>query len=87
MLDVVRQFVQGHSTTVVEPGLRTAFLQFYVRLIAELASEVGRQEWFGQLVAEDANLKTALTWAADRDAETLLRCVADCGSSGRREES
>ena len=74
MLDVVRQFVQGHSRAVVEPRLRTAFLQFYVRLIAELASEVGREEWFGQLAAEDANLKTALTWAAeDRDAETLLR--------------
>jgi predicted ATPase/DNA-binding XRE family transcriptional regulator len=74
MLDVVRQFVQGHSRAVVEPRLRTAFLQFYVRLIAELASEVGREEWFGQLAAEDANLKMALTWAAeDRDAETLLR--------------
>jgi predicted ATPase/DNA-binding XRE family transcriptional regulator len=74
MLDVVRQFVQGHFRTVEEPRPRTAFLQFYVRLIAELASEVGREEWFGQLVAEDANLKTALTWAAeDRNAETLLR--------------
>jgi predicted ATPase len=74
MLDVVRQFVQGRSRAMVEPGIRTAFLQFYVRLIAELASEVGREEWFGQLAAEDANLKTALTWAAeDRDAETLLR--------------
>jgi predicted ATPase len=73
MLDVVRQFVQG-STAVVESGLRAGFLQFYLRLLAELAGEVGREEWFGQLAAEDANLKTALTWAAeDRDAETLLR--------------
>jgi predicted ATPase/DNA-binding XRE family transcriptional regulator len=73
MLDVVRQFVQG-STAVVESGLRAGFLQFYLRLLAELAGEVGREEWFGQLAAEDANLKTALTLAAeDRDAETLLR--------------
>ena len=73
MLDVIRQFVQG-STAVVESGLRAGFLQFYLRLLAELAGEVGREEWFGQLAAEDANLKTALTWAAeDRDAETLLR--------------
>ena len=72
MLDVIRQFVQG-STAVVESGLRAGFLQFYLRLLAELAGEVGREEWFGQLAAEDANLKTALTWAAeDRDAETLL---------------
>ena len=74
MLDVVRQFVQRHSGAVAEPRLRTAFLHFYIRLLAELASEVGREEWFGQLAAEDANLKTALTWAVeDRDAETLLR--------------
>jgi predicted ATPase/DNA-binding XRE family transcriptional regulator len=73
MLDVVRQFVQG-PTAVVESGLRAGFLQFYLRLLAELAGEVGREEWFGQLAAEDANLKMALTWAAeDRDAETLLR--------------
>ena len=31
-------------------------------------------KWYGQLAAEDANLNTALTLAAeDRDAETLLR--------------
>jgi hypothetical protein len=43
-------------------------------LLAELASEVGREEWYGVLAAEDANLKMALSWAAeDEDAETLLR--------------
>ena len=74
MLDVVRQFVQRRSRTVPEPRLRADFLQFYIRLLAELASEVGRKEWYGQLAAEDANLNTALTLAAeDRDAETLLR--------------
>ena len=74
MLDVVRQFVQARSGSGVEPGLRTDFLQFYLSLLAELASEVGREEWFAVLASEDANLKTALTWAAeDRDAETLLR--------------
>jgi predicted ATPase len=73
MLDVVRQFVQG-STAVVELGLRARFLHFYLRLLAELAGGVGRDEWFGQLTAEEANLTTALTWAAeDRDAEILLR--------------
>ena len=74
MLDVVRQFVQRRSRTVPEPRLRADFLQFYIRLLAQLASEVGRKEWYGQLAAEDANLNTALTLAAeDRDAETLLR--------------
>ncbi len=35
---------------------------------------MGREEWFALLAEEDANLKTALTWAAnDRDGETLLR--------------
>jgi predicted ATPase len=74
MLDVVRQFVQARSGSGVEPGLRTDFLQFYLSLLDELTSEVGREEWFAVLASEDANLKTALTWAAtDRNAETLLR--------------
>ena len=74
MLDVVRQFVQARSGSGGEPALRAAFLQFHLGLLAELASEVGREEWFGILAAEDVNLKTALTWAAqDGDAESLLR--------------
>jgi predicted ATPase/transcriptional regulator with XRE-family HTH domain len=74
MLDVVRQFVQARSGAGVKPGLRTAFLRFYLSLLDELTSEVGREEWFAVLASEDANLKTALSWAAtDRDADTLLR--------------
>ena len=74
MLDVVRQFVPPLSGSGVEPGLRTAFLRFYLRLLDEQTSEVGREEWFAVLAEEDANLKTALTWAAnDRDGETVLR--------------
>ena len=74
MLDVVRQFVQPPSGPGVEPGLRTAFLRFYLQLLSEQASEVGREEWFALLAEEDANLKTALTWSAnDRDGESLLR--------------
>jgi predicted ATPase/DNA-binding XRE family transcriptional regulator len=74
MLDVVRQFVQARSGPGVELGLRAAFQQFYLRLLDELASEVGREGWFATLATEDANLRTALIWAAkDRDADTLLR--------------
>jgi predicted ATPase/DNA-binding XRE family transcriptional regulator len=74
MLDVVRQFVQARSGPGVQSRLRTAFLQFYLRLLAELAKDVGREEWYSALAAEDANLKMALAWAADDgDAEILLR--------------
>jgi predicted ATPase/DNA-binding XRE family transcriptional regulator len=74
MLDVVRQFVQARSGPGIQSRLRTPLLQFYLGLLADLASEVGGEEWYGVLAAEDANLRMAITWAAeDRDAETLLR--------------
>ena len=44
------------------------------RLLAELRVRWAERSGSAILAAEDANLKTALTWAAeDRDAETLLR--------------
>jgi non-specific serine/threonine protein kinase len=75
MLDVVREFVHGPAPHRVEPGQRTAFTGFYLDLLREVENNVGReQEWFEPLLAEEANLRTALQWAAeDGDAETLLR--------------
>jgi hypothetical protein len=75
MLDVVRDFVRGPGPQRVESGLRTAFVAFFVRLLAEVDTHVGHEhEWFELLSAEEANVRTAMTWAADDgDADTLLR--------------
>jgi predicted ATPase/DNA-binding XRE family transcriptional regulator len=74
MFDVVRQFVQARTAPGIQSRFRTAVLQLYLSLRADLASDVGGEEWYGVLAAESANLKMTLTWAAeDGDAETLLR--------------
>ena len=75
MLDVVRQFVEERAPRASAPGLRTAFLAFFLALLDEVQKDVGREpEWFELLSAEESNLRTALTWAAEEgDADTLLR--------------
>ena len=75
MLDVVRDFVGRQQDPEVPADLRASFLAFYVDLVSEVQRHVGREhEWFELLAAEEPNVRTALTWAAEaRDAETLLR--------------
>jgi predicted ATPase/transcriptional regulator with XRE-family HTH domain len=74
MLDVVRQFVSG-SAYQVEPSRRYRVLSFYLDLLAEVETSVGREhEWFELLSTEEANVRASLSWAADdHDAETVLR--------------
>ncbi len=75
MLDVVREFVRAGEPGGPEAGLRRAFVDFFVRLVADVAKNVGRErDWFEVLTAEEANVRRALTWAAeDEDADSLLR--------------
>jgi predicted ATPase/DNA-binding XRE family transcriptional regulator len=75
MLDVVREFVLGQHPDEIDRGLRTAYQEFFLDLLARVAANVGpEQTWFQVLDAEEANVRTALRWAAeDHDAETLLR--------------
>lgn len=79
MFDVVREFVQGAEPPDVTAGRRAALTAFYLDLLAEAGTNVGRErEWFGPLSSEEANVRAALTWAeGDQDAETLLRL--SCG--------
>ena len=75
MLDVVREFVSGSGSRDARTGLRTAFQAFYLDLLDEAEKSVGREdEWFELLTVEEANVRTALTWASEAgDAEALLR--------------
>lgn len=75
MLDVVREFVLGPAPHRVDAGMRAAFVRFFIGLLADVEKHVGRErEWFEVLSAEAANVRAALTWAAeDGHAETLLR--------------
>lgn len=79
MFDVVREFVAGTAPQEVTAGWRTAFTAFYLDLLAQAGTNVGRErEWFGLLSMEEANVRAALAWAEnDHDAETLLRL--SCG--------
>jgi predicted ATPase/transcriptional regulator with XRE-family HTH domain len=76
MLDVVREFVREHAELHhVGNGVRTAFVSFFLRLLADVEQDLGREhEWFAVLSTEAANVRAALTWATDDgDAETVLR--------------
>jgi non-specific serine/threonine protein kinase len=74
MLDVVRGFVLAHLPDDADDQWRTTYQSFFIELLAAARANLGReQEWFDVIEAEDANLRTALGWAADAgDAQALL---------------
>ena len=72
MLDVVREVAASLEPT--RPELRTAYLQYYLRLLGDVSGQLGQEQtWYQVLAAEEPNVRTALTWAEhDGDASTFL---------------
>lgn len=76
MLDVVREFVLASGRDpALSSSRRAAYQPVFVRLLSQVADEVGReQDWFHLIATEEPNVRAALQWAQDdRDPETLLR--------------
>ncbi len=72
MLDVVREIAAGLEP--IQRARRTAYLQYYQRLLDNVSGELGHERnWYQVLAAEEPNVRNALTWAEhDGDATTLL---------------
>jgi predicted ATPase/DNA-binding XRE family transcriptional regulator len=74
MLDMIRGYVLAHTPDDADAGWRAAYRTFYGELLATARANLGRErEWYEVIAAEDANLMTALRWAADAgDARGVL---------------
>jgi tetratricopeptide (TPR) repeat protein len=72
MLDAVREVAARLEPE--QPLQRAAYTRHYLTLLEDALGKVGQEEsWFQVLAAEEANVRTALAWAArDGDATTLL---------------